>query len=235
MSMSFSPRRKLAIGASGLIAFAGAGGAYAAAQSNSPARPEPAAEQKAFLDDLAGRLHVSRDDLDSAIKGAATDRIDAAVAAGRLTKAQADELKQRIQKSSGLPLLGLGHGPGGPGVPGGPGPRGRFGPGPGGPGFGFGLGTDGAAKYLGITERQLFDALRGGKSLAQVAKDKGKSVDGLTAAIKSAETARLDQAVKAGRLTDAERTRILSGLDQRLDDLVNRTPPKAPRHLRRWP
>jgi hypothetical protein len=232
MSMSFSPRRKLAIGASGLVAFAGAGGAYAAAQSNSPARPDPAAEQKAFLDDLAGRLHVSRDDLDSAIKGAATDRIDAAVAAGRLTKAQADELKQRIQKSSGLPLLGLGHGPGGAG---GPGPRGRFGPGPGGPGFGFGLGTDGAAKYLGMTERQLFDALRGGKSLAQVAKDKGKSVDGLKAAIKSAETARLDQAVKAGRLTDAERTRTLSGLDQRLDDLVNRTPPKAPRLFRHHP
>ena len=86
-----------------------------------------------------------------------------------------------------------------------------------------------------MTDRQLFDALRGGKSLAQVAKDKGKSVDGLKAAIKSAETARLDQAVKDGHLTDAERTRILSGLDQRLDDLVNRTPPKAPRHFRHWP
>ena len=123
MSMSFSPRRKLAIGASGLIAFAGAGGAYAATQSTSPARPDPAAEQKAFLDDLAGRLHVSRDDLDAAIKGAASDRIDAAVTAGRMTKEQGEALKQRIQKSTGLPLLGPGLGHGAPGL-GGPGPRG---------------------------------------------------------------------------------------------------------------
>jgi hypothetical protein len=231
MSMPFSPKRKLAIGASGLIALAGAGGAYAATQTTSPARPDPAAEQKAFLDDLAGRLHVSRDQLDSAIKGAATDRIDAAVSAGRLTKQQADELKQRIEQAKGLPLLGPGLGHLGP-MPGGPGPRGRRLPGP---GFGFGLGIDGAAKYLGMTDRQLFDAFRGGKSLAQVTKDKGKSVEGLKAAIKSAETARLDQAVKEGRLTDAHRTRILSGLDQRLDDLINLTAPKAPRHFRRWP
>src|SRR5262249_4798357 len=234
MSMSFSPRRKLAIGATGLIVLAGAGGAYAATQSNSPTRPDPAAEQKAFLDDLAGRLHVSRDDLDSAIKGAAADGIDAAVAAGRLTKEQGEQLKQRISQASGLPLLGpaLGHF-GGPG-PGPGGPRGQFRGGPG-PAFGFGLGIDGAAKYLGMTERQLFDALRGGKSLAQVAKDKNKSVDGLKAELKTAMTDRLDQAVKDGHLTDAERTRILSGLDQRRADLINRPPPKVPRPFRHWP
>jgi hypothetical protein len=228
--MSLSPRRKLAVGASGLIVLAGAGGAYAATQSTSPARPDRAAEQKAFLDDLAGRLHVSRDQLDAAIKGAAQDRVDAAVAAGRLTKEQGDALKQRIGQANGLPLLGgpgLGHrGPGGPGLGG----RLR-------PGLGFGMrpGIDGAAKYLGMTGRQLFDALRGGKSLADVAKDKGKSVDGLKAALKADATARLDQAVKSGRLTDAERKRILAGLDQRLDDLVNGTPPRAPRGFRHWP
>ena len=56
--------------------------------SPAPAKPpEPAAEQKAFLDDLAGRLNVTRDQLDTAIKGAAADEVDAAVTAGRLTKA----------------------------------------------------------------------------------------------------------------------------------------------------
>jgi hypothetical protein len=228
MSMSLSPRRKLAAGASGLIVLAGAGGAYAATQNSTPARPDRAAEQTAFLDDLAGRLHVSRDQLDAAIKGAAQDRIDAAVAAGRLTKEQGDALKQRIEQANGLPLLGPGLGAPGPGGP----PFKRFRPGL---GFGMRPGVDGAAKYLGMTERQLFDALRGGKSLADVAKDKGKSVDGLKAALKAAETARLDRAVKAGRLTAAERTRILSDLDQRLDDLVNHAPPRAPRGFRHWP
>src|SRR3954471_527144 len=145
--MSLSPRRKLAVGASGLIVLAGAGGAYAATQNGSPARPDRAAEQKAFLDDLAGRLHVTRDQLDAAIKGAASDRIDAAVTAGRLTKDEADRLKQRIQQGNGLALLG-GPGFGRGGWPGpGFGARGHFGP-------GFGAGLDAAAKYLGLSRQQ---------------------------------------------------------------------------------
>src|SRR3954453_2005926 len=85
VSMAISPRRKLAVGATGLLVFAGAGGAYAATQ-NSTTKPDPASEQKAFLDDLAGRLNVTPDKLQAAIKGAVEDRIDAAVAAGRLLK-----------------------------------------------------------------------------------------------------------------------------------------------------
>ena len=84
--------------------------------------PDPSAEQKAFLDDLAKRLNVTRDKLDEAFKGAASDRVDAAVAAGRLTKEQGDEIKQRIQSATALPPLGLGPGMhmrgGGPGGPG---------------------------------------------------------------------------------------------------------------------
>ena len=64
-----------------------------------------AAEQKAFLDDVAKRLNVTRDQLDAAIKGAAEARIDAAVAAGKLTKEQGDEAKKRLA-SGGSPLLG---------------------------------------------------------------------------------------------------------------------------------
>src|SRR4051812_15639716 len=215
--MSISPKRKLAVGAAGLAVLAGTGGAYAATQQQAPGaanRPDPAAEQKAFLDDLAQRLNVPRDQPDAAIKGAADDRIDAAVSAGRLTKEQGDDLKQRLQNANRLPLLGV------PGVK-------PFGPGPG-PRFGRGFaprGPDGdldaAAKYLGLTERQLFDQLRDGKSLADVANARNKPVDGLKAAIKSALSDRLDQAVKDKKLTDAQRTKILADLDQRLDDMVN--------------
>jgi hypothetical protein len=227
--MAISSRRKLAAGVAGAVVLAGSGGAYAATQKGTAAKPpDPAAEQKAFLDDLAGRLHVTPDELDAAIKGAATDQIDAAVKAGRLSQDQADRLKQRIQQApNGLPLRGLfGPGPGG-------GPHLRFrGPGP--AMFG-GLGA--AAKYLGLTDRQLFSGLRSGKSLADLAKAQNKSVDGLRAALKADETARLDQAVKAGRLTTDQRAKIEADLDQRLDDLINGTPPAGPVHprFRRWP
>ena len=221
--MAISTRRKLAAGAAGLVVLAGSGGAYAATQKN-PSPPDPAAEQKAFLDDVAGRLHVSTDQLTEALKGAAQDRVDAAVQAGRLTQAQADKLKQRIGQARGLPLIGpLGIGPG---------PHRPFG----GPGFGPVGELGAAAKYLGLTPRKLFAELRGGKSLADVASDQSKSVAGLKAAMKAAETARLDAAVNAGRLTDAERTRIEQDLDQRLDDVVNGTGPRFRfRQGPRWP
>ena len=228
MGMAISTRRKLAAGAAGLVVLAGSGGAYAATQKSSSTPPDPAAEQKAFLDDVAGRLHVTTDQLTEALKGAAQDRVDAAAQAGRLTQDQADRIKQRIAQGSRLPLIGA------PPL----GPRLHLHPGFGGPGFGPVGELGAAAKYLGLTPRKLFSELRGGKSLADVASDQGKSVDGLKAVIKAAETARLDAAVKAGRLTGAERTRIEQDLDQRLDDLIDGTRPKLDFRFRggpRWP
>jgi hypothetical protein len=216
-------KRKLAAGAAGLVVLAGTGGAYAATQQGSSAPPDPAAEQKAFLDDLATRLNVPRDKLDAAIKGAAAARIDAAVAAGRMTKEEGDAAKQRIESATGVPLLGL---------RGGPGHFGRGGPGRPGLRFGFGPGKslDAAATFLGLTAEQLRTQLGSGKSLADVAKDKGKSVDDLKAAMKTAIAAELDQAVKDNKLTDAQRTEILKDVDTHLDDIVNNTPPKGGPH-----
>src|SRR3954454_25018027 len=124
--MPNSAKRRLAAGAVGLAVLAGTGGAYAAAQSSTPTpstaptapKVDPATEEKAFLDDLAKRLNVTRDQLDAAIKGAAEARIDAAVAAGKLTKEQGDQLKKGL--ANGVPGLGAGpliapRGPHGPG------------------------------------------------------------------------------------------------------------------------
>jgi hypothetical protein len=229
--MPISAKRKLVAGAAGLAVLAGSGGAYAAGQTGTtPQKPKAAdlqAEQKAFLDDVAKRLNVTRDQLDSALKGAAEARIDAAVAAGKLTKEQGEAAKQRL--SSGAPILpGLGlKGPGGPGG----GPHGPGGPGfggPGGHGFGFG-GAEGAAEYLGLTEAQLREQLRDGKSLADIAKaTSGKSVEGLKAALKQNVTEKLDQAVKDGHLTQEQRDKIAADLDKRIDDIVDRTPPDRP-------
>jgi hypothetical protein len=150
------------------------------------------------VNDAAKQLGVSPSALSSALKKALEHRIDAAVAAGRLTKAQGDELKQRIETGA-LPLF--------------------FGP-PGGPHEHFGE-LDAAATYLGLTEAALETQLESGKSLAQVAKDRGKSVDGLIQALVDAATKRLDADVAAGRLTKAQEQQILSGLKQRITDFVN--------------
>ena len=224
--MSISAKRKLAVGAAGLAVLAGGGGAYAAGNTSTPgtaAKPaDHAAEQKAFLDDVAKRLNVTRDQLDAAIKGAAEARIDAAVAAGKLTKEQGDEAKKRLA-SGGLPLLG------GPGLGGGP--RGGGGPGfgHGGPGFHVrASGSTRAATYLGLSEDALRTQLQSGKSLADVAKAQNKDVAGLKAAMKAAVTKQLDQAVTDKKLTADERTKILADVDKRLDDIINGTPPKRP-------
>ena len=216
--MSNSAKRRLVAGAAGLAVLAGGGGAYAAGTTGTTAKPaDRAAEQKAFLDDVAKRLNVTRDQLDAAVKGAAEARIDAAVAAGKLTKEQGDDAKQRLARG-GIPLLGGG------------GPRGGGGPsfGHGGPGFHAGFGLDAAASYLGLSEDALRTQLQSGKSLADVAKAQNKDVAGLKAAMKSALTKRLDQAVTDNKLTAAQRTKILAEVDERLDDLVNGTLPKRP-------
>src|SRR5205823_9479933 len=90
------------IGTATLAVAALGGGAYAATQSSSNPR-------QAFLNDVAKRLHVTPQQLQSAVKGAYLDRLQAAVAAGKLTQGQANAIKQRIQRYGLLgagPLLG---------------------------------------------------------------------------------------------------------------------------------
>ena len=52
-----------------------------------------------------------------------------------------------------------------------------------------------AAEYIGLSRAELVARLREGKSLAEIAEDEGKSVDGLKQAIKAALTARLDAVI----------------------------------------
>jgi polyhydroxyalkanoate synthesis regulator phasin len=185
---------KLKIGAGVAAAAAVAGGGAAVAAD----RLGSSGDSQAVVNDAAKQLGVTPSALTAALKKALENRVDAAVAAGRLTKAQGEELKQRIE-SGDLPLF--------------------FGP-RGGPHEHFGE-LDAAASYLGLTEAQLETQLESGKSLAQVAKDRGKSVDGLIQALVDQATKRLDAAVAAGRLTKEQERQILVGLKQRITDFVN--------------
>lgn len=207
--MRRSTKRRAAMGLTAVAVMAGGGFAFAAAKDSR------AEEQKALLDNAAKRLDVTPQALGDALKGAFSDQLDKAVADGRLTRAQADAMKKRLEQEGGLPL-------GGPGRHGGrsEGPRGFGGPGVHGrPG-----GLDAAAKYLGLNEGELRAKLESGKALAAVARAQGKSVQGLKDTMVDAAKADLDAAVKAGRLTAKQRDAIAKDLAGRIGDLVDGKP-----------
>ncbi len=82
-------------------------------------------------------------------------------------------------------------------------------------------GAQDVATYLGLKPAELATQLRSGKSLADIAKAQGKTVEGLKTAITDAATKQLDAAVTAGKLTKEQETKLLAGLASHLDDLVN--------------
>jgi hypothetical protein len=215
-------QRKLVIGVAALAVVALAGGAYAATQSSAPLT------RQAFLNDVAKRLHVTPQQLTAALNGASADQLQALVKAGRLTQAQANALAKRSRQNGGGPVVPFGlFGPGpwpGPGSGSGPG----FGPWPGRlvPGIARGFvgpgGLDPAASYLGLTDAQLFQQLSSGKSLAQIATAKGKSVSGLEQAITGAMKSRLDKLVAAKVITAAQEQKMLSRISAGVAEQVNR-------------
>jgi hypothetical protein len=194
--------RKLVVGAVAGLATVGAGAAIAATQFGNPKE-----ESQAIINDTAQRLGIQPGALSDALKASLKARVDAAVSAGRLTKDQGDSIKARID-SGEAPLFFTG-------------PRGQFGPGgPDGHHMGFrGLGA--AATYLGLSESDLEKALAGGKTLADVAKDQGKTVDGLIQALVDDAKKHLDDAVSQGQLTQAQENSILDNVKQHITDFVN--------------
>jgi hypothetical protein len=196
-------RRRIIIGATAATVAAAAGGAYAATQS-SDTNP-----RQALLNDVAHRLHVTPAELTQAYRGALIDQLQAAVKAGRLTQAQAGAIEQRIRQ--GGPGLGLPRAPG-PGA------------------FHARLGhrgvLDAAARYLGLSDPQLLGQLSAGKTLAQVAQARHKSVDGLERALIAGERTRIERALSAGRISKDLAQQMESNIASRVGALVNRAWPR---------
>jgi hypothetical protein len=205
--------QKIAFGGALVLAVSGAGAAVAATKLRTPK-----AESEAVLNDVAGQLGVTPERLTNAFKTALKNRVDQAVKDGRLTKAQGDRLKAAIDRES-VPMLG-------PGL----GFRHHKG------GFGFRHERAGkleaAAKYLGMTNAALRSALEDGKTLAQIAKDRNKSVDGLVNALVAEKKQGIDQAVEDGHLTRAQADRFIQGLRTRITDMVNGRRPDRPKFHR---
>jgi polyhydroxyalkanoate synthesis regulator phasin len=199
-------KRKIVVTAVAGVAVVGAGGAIAADKLRSPKE-----ESQAVLNDAAQQLGVQPSELSAALKKALSNRVDEAVEDGRLTKAEGDALKARINAGE-FPLFGVPHGPGFGFKDFGRGPLGL-------PGPDHFLST--AADYLGLTQAQLRTQLNSGKTLAQIARDRSKSVEGLVDKLVADKSARIDQAVEDGRLTRAEANEIKADLKEQVTDFVN--------------
>jgi polyhydroxyalkanoate synthesis regulator phasin len=160
-----------------------------------------------FLGKLASLLGVEQSKIAPAMSEASKQTVDEAVKAGDLTQVQADKLKLRIDQNA---QSGRGFG--------------SFG------GFGFGIGhrgpggmmgsafgqaaLDAAAKKLSLTTAELQTSLRSGKSLSDIAKDKGVSDQDLRAAIVDGVQPSLVQAVKDGKLTQKQADALVQRIQQ---------------------
>ena len=157
------------------------------------------------LAQVASAKGKSVDGLKTALVAAIKMKVDAAKAAGKLDAARADRLLQRAPQLVERLVNAK--------------PRARAQRAKGARG---GL-LKAAATYLGVTNAQLVTDLRVGKSLAQVATAKSKSVDGLKQALLAALKQKVDAAVAAGRLDAARAQKLLERAPAHIERLVNRS------------
>ena len=195
--------KRMIAGAVTLAALAG-GAAVAVAATND----EKAAE-KAVLSDAAKRLDVTSEELRSALAAAEDAQLDAAVKAGELTQEQADEIKQRRAADGTVLRLrpgGAGHHRGGPG-----GHHGRS-----------GRLLEDTATALGINSEQLLERLRDAETVAEIAQAEGRTLPQVKSAVKAAATKRLDAALDADRITQAQYDEMVEHLADRVERLGER-------------
>lgn len=165
-----------------------------------------------FIKKLAQNLGIDEQKLRDAIKKTALDEIDAAEAGGKLTKAQADKIRNAINSGT-FPNFGigeLGH-KGGPGV-GRDDYRGASSP------------TD-IAQFLGVDQTTLMNELKGGKTLAQVAQDHGKTRDDLKGFLVKRYDDMIDQAVKDGRFDSTKADPLKKNYAATVDKVIDSAMP----------
>jgi polyhydroxyalkanoate synthesis regulator phasin len=174
------------------------------------AAPSPSASPTAsknyaqtFIDKLAGILHLTPTQTTDALKQAQLQTVDQMLKDGQITQQQADAMKARINAGQGFSFgFGERRGPGG--------------------GFGGFKGNgalmqslttaelNAAASALHMSTADLQSALKSGKSLSAIETQQKVSDSAVKTAMKNAAKGVLDNAVKAGTITQAQADSILS-------------------------
>ena len=173
--------------------------AVEAAPSPSPSTSASRNYGQVFLDKLGAILHLNRQQTQDALKQAELQTVDQMRKDGKITQAQADAMKARINAGQGLGPVG-----------------------------GFGFRHDGfkadrtlirdlttaelnaAASALHMSTADLQSALRSGKSLSDLETQQKVNDSAVKAAMKNAAKGVLDKAVKAGTITQSQADAILA-------------------------
>lgn len=181
------------VGGAALLA---GGGTALAAQGDG----DRAARCQERLAKIAEKRGVTVGQLQAEIRAKLTARVDAALAAGRISPERAARLKERIAqgevcKKPAVKATLARHGM-----------------------------LRAAAEFLGLTQAELRAQLPG-TSLAALAQGQGKSVDALKAAMVAPAKAKLARAVAVGRVTQARAERILERLEAVAERLAQKVFP----------
>ena len=164
------------------------------------------------LAEVAEEQGVDPQTVCDAIHAHGEERIQEAVADGRLTQEQANQILERMAEREGDCLSG-------PGRPFGV----RHGAGMGMGWGGHGAALDTAAEVLGMTPEDLRVELRAGKSLADVAEEQGVDPQAICDAIHGQLEERIQEAVADGRLTQEQANQILERMAEHEGDCPSRT------------
>lgn len=200
------------VGIAALVAILGvaAVGAVAFAQSDETSTT-PFDFATKFKEALAGILGITVEEYDSAVDKAQDQVVDEAVAEGWLTEEQAELLRWRMDQEPRFGMRGLGKGFGAFGL----GKGHMFGP------------VDNlasiAAEKLGMKLTELLTELQDGKSIADVAKEKGVDTQVIVDAYLAQIKENLDEAVAEGRITQKQADYQLEQMEQRVTDQLDNT------------
>ena len=158
-------------------------------------RAKAGAPCEIYLGHLATQLGVSRGKLDAAAVAAAKSTLKDEVASGTITQAQADRIAARLPAASLCPAVLSGHGAG----------HGKA-------AAAMSSYLSAAASALGVSEVQLKQDLKGGQTLSQVATAQGVSEADFKTKVMSSLKPKLDAAVAAKKITQAQEDAALAKL-----------------------
>ena len=161
-----------------------------------------------FKETVAGILGISVEEYDTALNQARDQVLDKAVEEGNLTQSQADRIRQRADEGFGPGMMGNGFA------------RGMMGG-----GFGRGMMGDSqdsliavAAGKLGMTVDELQTQLQDGKTVADLASEKGVDLKTIVDAFMATRQETLSQAVTDGKITQAQADQMLTNMREMVED-----------------
>lgn len=155
------------------------------------------------LAQIASEKGISAEALTQKLQSALNDRLDKAVASGKMTSEKASQIKTKeaseIAARINKPWTGKKNNCD----------------------FHKDIGQP-LQTILGMTTTQLKEQLDNGKTLAQIAADRGMSKANLTAKLNSAMVANIDQAIKDNKKTAEKAAEIKAKLPQRIEKLISK-------------